>query len=70
MKGMAAPCTLGPMNDWPEAWSDDNRNRYGRGSASAHPEGARAMRQVRRPASGAYGGSGPSAPPYGGGVPQ
>ncbi|MBO4260216.1 LytR family transcriptional regulator [Streptomyces griseorubiginosus] len=28
------------------------------------------MRQVRRPASGAYGGSGPSAPPYGGGVPQ
>ena len=58
------------MNDWPEAWSDDNRNRYGRGSASAQPEGARAMRQVRRPASGAYGGSGPSAPPYGGGVPQ
>ncbi|MGW1751410.1 LCP family protein [Streptomyces sp. NPDC002092] len=55
------------MNDWPEAWSDDNRNRYGRGSASAHPEGARAMRQVRRPASGGYGGS---APPYGGGVPQ
>ncbi|MGW2516499.1 LCP family protein [Streptomyces sp. NPDC001617] len=58
------------MNDWPEAWSDDNRNRYGRGSANAQPEGARAMRQVRRPASGAYGGSGPSAPPYGGGVPQ
>ncbi|MBY8345367.1 LCP family protein [Streptomyces spinosirectus] len=57
------------MNDWPEAWSDDNRNRYGRGSASAHPEGARAMRQVRRPASGAYGGPGRSAPPYGG-VPQ
>ncbi|GAA3805777.1 LCP family protein [Streptomyces coacervatus] len=58
------------MNDWPEAWSDDNRNRYGRGSGSAQPEGARAMRQVRRPASGAYGGSGPSAPPYGGRVPQ
>ncbi|WP_329338341.1 LCP family protein [Streptomyces sp. NBC_00663] len=61
------------MNDWPEAWSDENRgDRYGRGSASAQPEGARAMRQVRRPASGAYGG-GPgqqSAPPYGGGVPQ
>jgi LCP family protein required for cell wall assembly len=57
------------MNDWPEAWSDDNRNRYGRGSGSAQPEGARAMRQVRPPASGAYGGSGPSAPPYGG-VPQ
>ncbi|WP_208785552.1 LCP family protein [Streptomyces griseorubiginosus] len=59
------------MNDWPEAWSDDNRgNRYGRGSASAQPDPARVMRQVRRPASGAYGGSGPSAPPYGGGVPQ
>jgi LCP family protein required for cell wall assembly len=59
------------MNDWPEAWSDDNRgNRYGRGSASAQPDPARVMRQVRRPASDAYGGSGPSAPPYGGGVPQ
>ncbi|MFJ9537298.1 LCP family protein [Streptomyces sp. NPDC101225] len=58
------------MNDWPEAWSDDNRNRYGRGSASAQPDGARAMRQVRRPASGAYGDPGPSAPPYGGRVPQ
>ncbi|MFD8306234.1 LCP family protein [Streptomyces sp. NPDC059690] len=59
------------MNEWPEAWSDDNRdNRYGRGSASAQPESARVMRQVRRPSPGAYGGSGPSAPPYGGGVPQ
>ncbi|MGW6960856.1 LCP family protein [Streptomyces chartreusis] len=52
------------MNDWPQAWSDDNRgNRYGRGSAGAQPEGARVMRQVRR---------GPAAPPgqgYGG-VPQ
>ncbi|MFJ7078290.1 LCP family protein [Streptomyces sp. NPDC098781] len=52
------------MNDWPQAWSDDNRgNRYGRGSASAQPEGARVMRQVRR---------GPASPPgqgYGG-VPQ
>ncbi|MFH0519804.1 LCP family protein [Streptomyces sp. M41] len=49
------------MNDWPQAWSDDNRgNRYGRGSASAQPEGARVMRQVRR---------GQAAPPgqgYGG----
>jgi LCP family protein required for cell wall assembly len=49
------------MNDWPQGWSDDNRgNRYGRGSASAQPEGARVMRQVRR---------GPAAPPgqgYGG----
>lgn len=55
------------MNDWPEAWSDDNRGRrYGHGSASAQPEGARVMRQVRR---------GPAATPpgqsaYGGGVPQ
>ena len=54
------------MTDWPEARSDDNRGgRYGRGSASAQPEGARVMRQVRR---------GPTAPPgqggYGGGVPQ
>ncbi|WP_181449653.1 LCP family protein [Streptomyces cyaneus] len=52
------------MNDWPGGWSDDNRgNRYGRGSSSAQPEGARVMRQVRR---------GPTAPPgqgYGG-VPQ
>ncbi|GCB48772.1 LCP family protein [Streptomyces sp. NL15-2K] len=63
------------MNDWPEAWSDDNRgNRYGRGSASAQPEGARVMRQVRRgpaapPRQGGYGGPGPAAPQYGG-VPQ
>jgi LCP family protein required for cell wall assembly len=50
------------MNDWPEAWSDNNRgNGYGRGSAGA-PEGARVMRQVRRPASGGPAG----APPYGG----
>ncbi|MER7841759.1 LCP family protein [Streptomyces sp. NPDC096040] len=47
------------MSEWPEGRSDDNRgNRYGRGSASAQPEGARVMRQVRR--------GEPSAPPYGG----
>ncbi|GAA3978212.1 LCP family protein [Streptomyces plumbiresistens] len=69
------PCTLGPMNDWPEAWSDDNRgSRYGRGSAGAQPESARVMRQVRRgqaapPGQGGYGGPGAPAPPYGG-VPQ
>jgi LCP family protein required for cell wall assembly len=63
------------MNDWPEAWSDDNRgSRYGRGSAGAQPESARVMRQVRRgqaapPGQGAYGGPGAPAPPYGG-VPQ
>ncbi|MFI7414875.1 LCP family protein [Streptomyces sp. NPDC049627] len=49
------------MNDWPQGWSDNNRgDHYGRGSASAQPEGARVMRQVRR---------GQAAPPgqgYGG----
>ncbi|MEV0976636.1 LCP family protein [Streptomyces sp. NPDC049915] len=56
------------MNDWPEGWSDDNRGtRYGRGSSGATPEGARVMRQVRRPAPGAR--PGPSAPQYGA-VPQ
>ncbi|MFG2799655.1 LCP family glycopolymer transferase [Streptomyces pseudovenezuelae] len=63
------------MNDWPEGWSGDNpADRYGRGSASAQPESARVMRQVRRgqgaPGQGAYGRQGPSAPPYGNGVPQ
>jgi LCP family protein required for cell wall assembly len=63
------------MNDWPEAPSGDNRrNRYGRGSASAQPESARVMRQVRRgpgtpPGQGGYG-PGPASPPYAGGVPQ
>ncbi|MFJ4749495.1 LCP family protein [Streptomyces albogriseolus] len=57
------------MNDWPEAWSDDNRGgRYGRGSASAQPESARVMRQVRRgrpapPGQAAYGGV-PQQPHY------
>ncbi|MEU5521160.1 LCP family protein [Streptomyces sp. NPDC047860] len=57
------------MTDWPEAWSDENRGgRYGRGSASAHPESARAMRQVRRgpaahPGQGVYGGV-PQQPSY------
>ncbi|MFF4214277.1 LCP family protein [Streptomyces sp. NPDC001796] len=56
------------MNNWPEGWSDDSRgNRYGRGSTSAQPEGARVMRQVRR-TPGAPGGP-QAAPPYGG-VPQ
>ncbi|MGW7547378.1 LCP family protein [Streptomyces sp. NPDC054770] len=46
------------MSEWPEGRSNDNRgNQYGRGSASAQPEGARVMRQVRR--------GEPSAPPYG-----
>lgn len=57
------------MNDWPEARSDDNRgSRYGRGSASAQPESARVMRQIRRgpaapPGQGAYGGV-PQQPSY------
>ncbi|MER6104860.1 LCP family protein [Streptomyces sp. NPDC001832] len=41
------------MSDWPEGWTDDNRsgNRYGQGSDSDRPEGARVMRHVqRRPA--------------------
>jgi LCP family protein required for cell wall assembly len=57
------------MNDWPEAWSGENRgNQYGRGSANAQPESARVMRQVRRGQGGSPG-PGPAAPPYGG-VPQ
>ncbi|WAX79687.1 LCP family protein [Streptomyces sp. KMM 9044] len=58
------------MNDWPEAWSDDNRGpRYGQGSASAQPESARVMRQVRRgqaapPGQGAHGGGVPQQPSY------
>ncbi|EOY48110.1 Cell envelope-associated transcriptional attenuator LytR-CpsA-Psr [Streptomyces lividans 1326] len=64
------PCTLVRMNDWPEGWSGDNRGSgYGRGSANARPESARVMRQVRRGATPPPG-PGPSAPPYGAGVPQ
>ncbi|MFF9402794.1 LCP family protein [Streptomyces sp. NPDC014744] len=41
------------MSDWPEGWTDDNRggdrgNRYGQGSGSDRPEGARVMRHVQR----------------------
>ncbi|MER7721468.1 LCP family protein [Streptomyces flaveolus] len=57
------------MTDWPQGRPGDNRaGRYGRGSASAQPESARVMRQVRRGA--VPPGPGGSAPPYGGGVPQ
>ncbi|MBT2409653.1 MULTISPECIES: LCP family protein [unclassified Streptomyces] len=55
------------MSDWPEGRPGDNGGRYGRGSASAQPESARVMRQVRRGQSPP--GQGPAAPPYGG-VPQ
>lgn len=55
------------MSDWPQGWSGDDRgDRYGRGSASAQPESARVMRQVRR----GQAAPGQSAPPYGNGVPQ
>ncbi|MFD7923637.1 LCP family protein [Streptomyces sp. NPDC059740] len=37
------------MTQWPDGWSPDDRNRYGRGSG-AEPEGARAMPHVTRPA--------------------
>ncbi|MEU7244672.1 LCP family protein [Streptomyces sparsogenes] len=36
------------MNDWPEGWTSDRRDRYGSGSGSAEPEAARAMPHVRR----------------------
>ncbi|MHC0433127.1 LCP family protein [Streptomyces sp. O3] len=44
------------MNDWPEGWTGDGGQGYGRGSASARPEGARVMRYVQRAAR-------PAAPP-------
>ncbi|MFJ5552475.1 LCP family protein [Streptomyces sp. NPDC093225] len=36
------------MNDWPDGWTDDRDDRYGRGSSSAQPEGVRSMRHVQR----------------------
>ncbi|MBI0295480.1 LCP family protein [Streptomyces sp. PRKS01-29] len=47
------------MSEWPQGWTGDGSGRYGRGSGSAEPEGARAMPQVRRAAPGAGG-----PPPY------
>ncbi|MGW6600926.1 LCP family protein [Streptomyces sp. NPDC055036] len=38
------------MNDWPDGWTGDRRersNRYGRGSAGAQPEGPRVMPHVQ-----------------------
>ncbi|MBL1101313.1 LCP family protein [Streptomyces coffeae] len=43
------------MSDWPQGWTGDRNDRYGRGSGSSEAEGARAMPQVRRPAPGAGG---------------
>ncbi|RXS68288.1 LytR family transcriptional regulator [Streptomyces sp. TM32] len=43
------------MNEWPNGWSgDQSGNRYGYGSGSAEPEGARAMPKVRRDAAPGY----------------
>jgi LCP family protein required for cell wall assembly len=53
------------MSDWPEARSGDSRaGGYGHDSASARPESARVMRQVRRGQTPP--GPGPRAPQYGG----
>jgi LCP family protein required for cell wall assembly len=47
---MAGACTLDRMNEWPDGWSDERERgeRYGRGSASAQPEGVRRMPHVQR----------------------
>ncbi|MCF6524024.1 LCP family protein [Streptomyces sp. JJ36] len=61
------------MNQWPDGWTDEPRDRYGRGSAAPEPEGARVMRPVRRPDvppqsrggyDDAYAGGHPDAGPY------
>lgn len=36
------------MNQWPDGWNDDDRSRYGQGSASPRPERTRAMPHVQR----------------------
>ncbi|KUJ66694.1 transcriptional regulator [Streptomyces albus subsp. albus] len=36
------------MNDWPEGRTSDGSERYGRGSGSTEPDGARSMPYVRR----------------------
>ncbi|MGW7576362.1 LCP family protein [Streptomyces sp. NPDC054765] len=52
------------MNEWPNGWSgDQSGNRYGHGSGSAEPEGARAMPQVRRDAGPGYQRHEPPLPP-------
>ncbi|MGP4002103.1 LCP family protein [Streptomyces sp. 8N706] len=63
------------MNDWPQGWTGDSRDGYGRGSASARPESARAMRRVQR-GGGGYGGQQyaepalpPQMSPHRGGIP-
>ncbi|MET8679099.1 LCP family protein [Streptomyces sp. NPDC004647] len=64
------------MNDWPQGWTGDSRGGYGRGSAGARPESARAMRRVQGGGGGGYGGQPygeprlpPGMSPHRGGVP-
>ncbi|MDX3230829.1 LCP family protein [Streptomyces sp. ME19-01-6] len=51
------------MNDWPDGWTSDRRDRYGSGSGSAEPEGARAMPHVRRAGQGVGGPPRQAEPP-------
>lgn len=52
------------MNEWPNGRSgDQSGNRYGYGSGSAEPEGARAMPQVRRDAGPGHQRNEPPLPP-------
>lgn len=52
------------MNEWPNGWSgDQSGNRYGHGSGSAEPEGARAMPRVQRDAGPGYQRHEPPLPP-------
>lgn len=37
------------MNQWPDRWTDEPRDRYGRGSAAAEPEPTRVMPHTRHP---------------------
>ncbi|MGO4760314.1 LytR family transcriptional regulator, partial [Streptomyces sp. 2MCAF27] len=51
------------MSDWPDGRTSDRRDRYGSGSGSAEPEGARAMPQVRRAGQGVGGAPRHAEPP-------
>ncbi|MEU0838599.1 LCP family protein [Streptomyces sp. NPDC005962] len=50
------------MSEWPQGYTGDRNDRYGRGSGGSQPEGARSMPQVRRAAPGG-GGQQPGEPP-------
>jgi LCP family protein required for cell wall assembly len=58
------------MNDWPDGWTDNGGNGYGRGSAGGQPEGARVMRHVQRPAAPQRGGVPPQSRGYDDGYDQ